>query len=182
MKIAVTGGSGQIGVSLVKALLKEGHELRLLIFDSKKGLEKLDIELLDGNTLNAGDCDKLCHGMDAVFHLAAIVSITGGHRGHVWNVNVNGTQNILDACLKHSVKKLVHFSSIHAYSTQPVDEPLDEFRPLTSGKAFPYEKSKAMAQRLVLQCVEHKGLNASIINPTGVLGPEDHMPSVKVKC
>jgi dihydroflavonol-4-reductase len=181
MKIAVTGGSGQIGICLVKELLQHGHEVKVLVYDSKKGLEKLDVTLLNGSTLNAADCDSLCRGTDAVFHLAAVVSITGGQGGHVRNVNVNGTRNMLDACLNHRIKKIVHFSSIHAFLAHPCDEPLDESRPLASGKSFPYEKSKAEAQKLVLWYVKEHGLNASIINPTGVLGPEDHIPSVKGK-
>ncbi|MCX6198032.1 MAG: NAD-dependent epimerase/dehydratase family protein [Bacteroidetes bacterium] len=181
MKIAVTGASGQIGVCLVKELLKEGHEVKALIYDSKKGLEDLNVEFVDGNILKESVCIQLCADVDVVFHLAAIVSINGDPKGNVWNVNVNGTRNILNACIKHKVKKLVHFSSIHAYSTHPVDEPLDENRPLAGGKAFPYEKSKAEAQKMVLDYVRIHQLDASIINPTGVLGIEDHLPSIKGK-
>src|SRR5688572_20469851 len=172
MKIAVTGASGQIGVCLVKELIKEGHEVKALIYDSTRGLENQNVDFIYGNVLNAEDCDRLCADAEVVFHLAAIVSINGDPKGHVWNVNVNGTRNILNACVKHRVKKLVHFSSIHAYSTHPVHEPLDESRPLASGKAFPYEKSKAEAQRMVLEYVKLHKLNASVINPTGVLGFE----------
>lgn len=181
MKIAITGASGQIGVHLVLELLKEGHEIKALIFDSKKGLEGHPVEFVNGNVLNKEDCDKLCEGAEVVFHLAAIVSINGDPNGKVWNVNVNGTQNMLDACVKHRIKKLVHFSSIHAYSTSPVHEPLDETRPLAHGAAFPYEKSKAEAQKRVLEYVAKHQLDASVINPTGVLGFHDYIPSIKGK-
>ncbi len=181
MKIAVTGASGQIGVALVKELLKEGHQVKALIYDSNKGLENLPIEFVKGSVLNADDCQRLCAGADAVFHLAAIVSINGDPDGNVWNVNVNGTRNMLDACVAQKVKKLVHFSSIHAFNTQPVELPLDEGRTLAGEEAFPYEKSKAAGQRLVLQYVKNHGLNASVINPTGVLGYDDYLPSIKGK-
>lgn len=182
MKIAVTGGTGQIGTGLVKELIKQGHEVTALILDGKKlGLEGLPIKFVEGNVLNRADCDKLCTGADVVFHLAAIVSINGDPNGHVWNVNVNGTHHMLDACVKQGIKKLVHFSSIHAYSTQPVEQPLDENRTLADENAFAYERSKAAGQKLVLEYVKKHGLNASVINPTGVLGYDDHLPSIKGK-
>jgi dihydroflavonol-4-reductase len=131
--------------------------------------------------LNPVDCETLCAGVDVVFHLAAIVSINGDPNGNVWNVNVNGTQNMLDACIRNRVKKLVHFSSVHAYSTQPVQEPLDENRCLADDGAFAYEKSKAAGQKLVLKYAKEFGLNASVINPTGVIGYDDHLPSIKGK-
>ena len=181
MKISVTGASGQIGVTLVKELLKQGHTVKVLIYKSKKGLEDLPVEFVSGSVLDSAACDELCAGADVVFHLAAIVSINGDPDGNVWNVNVNGTHNMLDACIKHGVKKLVHFSSIHAFNTNPVNEPLDETRPLASDGAFAYEKSKAAGQKLVLEYVEKYQLDASIINPTAVLGFDDYLPSVKGK-
>lgn len=181
MKIAVTGASGQIGATLVRELLNQGHELKVLIHDSTRGLDGLPLEYVHGSVLNPEDCEALCADVDAVFHLAAIVSINGDQRGKVWNVNVNGTRNMLEACLKQGVKKLVHFSSIHAFSTHPVHEPMDERRPLAGERAFAYEKSKAAAQKLVMEYAKERGLNASIINPTGVLGGFDHLPTINGK-
>lgn len=181
MKISVTGASGQIGLPLVKELVTQGHEVKVLVYDTVAGLENLGVEFLYGNVLNPKHCEELCAGADAVFHLAAIVSINGDPNGKVWNTNVNGTKNMLDACVKQQVNKLVHFSSIHAYSTFPVHEPLDETRELASEDAFAYERSKAAAQKLVLEYVSKYNLNASVVNPTGVLGVPDHLPSVKGK-
>lgn len=181
MKIAVTGASGQIGVPLVEELLTQGHSVKVLLYKHAHGLDSLPVEIVYGDVLQSEHCDKLCADIDAVFHLAAVVSINGDPNGKVWNVNVNGTRNMLDACVKHNVKKLVHFSSIHAYSTHPVNEPLDETRELAGANAFPYEKSKAAAQKLVLEYVAKHQLNASVINPTGVFGFPDYLPSVKGK-
>jgi len=181
MKIAVTGVSGKIGVVLAKELLKQGHEITGLIYDSQKGLENLPLHFVKGSVLSTHDCDQLCAGADVVFHLAAIISINGDPDGNVWNVNVNGTRNVLEACVKHKVKKLVHFSSVHAFNTQPVEQPLDENRSLAGDGSFAYEKSKAAGQRLVMDYVRLYGLNASVINPTGVLGFDDHLPSVTGK-
>jgi dihydroflavonol-4-reductase len=75
------------------------------------------------------------------------------------------------------VKRLVHCSSIHAFSTDPVDQVLDETRKLALGENhFPYDRSKALGQTEVLKAVD-RGLDAVIINPTAVLGPHDFKPS-----
>ena len=77
----------------------------------------------------------------------------------------------------HGVSRLIHFSSIHALEQKPLDTPVDETRPLvTSEDHPPYDISKAGGEREVLKGIE-KGLNAVIINPTGVIGPYDYYPS-----
>lgn len=179
MKIAVTGATGQLGASLVKELLRKGHQLRLLIHTDKTGVSGLPVEFKQGNILNLQDCMDLCEGMDAVFHLAAFISISGDRGGMVWDINVNGTENILKACVENKIKKLLHFSSIHAYNPYPHEGQLDESRELSLERGFAYERSKAQGHWLVLQYVKDFGLDASIVCPTGVLGPEDHLPSVK---
>lgn len=64
MKIAVTGGTGQVGLPLVLELVKQGHSLRVMIHNRKTGLENLPVELMNGSTFNPEDCDNLCKGME----------------------------------------------------------------------------------------------------------------------
>ena len=92
-------------------------------------------------------------------------------------INVAGTRNVVEACLRCSVEKLVYFSSIHAYRQEPFDLPLDEDRPLlTDERIPPYERSKAGAEHLSRQAPE-QGLPTVIIIPTAILGPYDFRPS-----
>ena len=80
--------------------------------------------------------------------------------------------------LKHGVKKLIHFSSVDAFVREPLEDPLYENRSLvTDPNAVPYDLSKADAQRIVLEYCD-KGLNASIIHPSGIFGPNDFKPSL----
>ncbi|KPL17518.1 MAG: hypothetical protein AMS26_00005, partial [Bacteroides sp. SM23_62] len=88
-----------------------------------------------------------------------------------------GTKNVLDAVRSSKVKRLLHFSSIHALVHQPLDQPLDEERPLAVSDQIIYNQSKALAEQLVLHAVE-SGMDAVIINPTSVMGPNDFKPSL----
>jgi dihydroflavonol-4-reductase len=87
-------------------------------------------------------------------------------------VNVEGVRNVMQACLESGVRRVVHFSSIHAFEQQPIEEPLDETRGPPGPDAPPYNHSKVAGEREVAAAVQ-KGLDAVIVNPTAVLGPGD---------
>ena len=91
--------------------------------------------------------------------------------------NVVGTRNVVEACLKTGVRRLVHFSSIHAFQREPLSHPVDESNPLVNSPANPpYDRSKAAGTLEVRKGIE-KGLDAVIIHPTAVIGPYDYQPS-----
>jgi dihydroflavonol-4-reductase len=174
MITAVTGATGHVGANLVRALLAKGRKVRVLVRNDFRAIEGLDLETVTGDVLDPDSLMKLCRGADTVFHAAARISIVGSEGGMVEKINVEGPRNVVEACLRNRVKRLVHFSSIHAYSSDPADHVIDETRQLALDEdEFPYDKSKAMGQREVLKGVE-RGLNAIIINPTAVLGPHDY--------
>ena len=92
-------------------------------------------------------------------------------------INIQGTRNVIEACRSSHVKRLVHFSSTHAINPEPLDVPVDENHPLIQGHRYPpYDLSKAEAQREIRKAVA-AGLNAVVVNPTGVFGPYDYQPS-----
>ena len=89
-------------------------------------------------------------------------------------INVLGTQNVVEACRHNKVRRLVHFSSIHALTQEPLDIPVDESRPLIAARDCPpYDRSKAAAEIEVRKGIE-LGLDAIIINPTAIIGPYDY--------
>jgi dihydroflavonol-4-reductase len=118
-------------------------------------------------------------GTDVVYHLAAQISVDGAMGGLVAQTNTEGTRNIVNACLTHEIKKLIHFSSIHALQDQPGKEAAtiteDTALALSEGN-LDYGRSKAQAEAVVIEGVA-AGLNATILNPGGVLGPYDFKPS-----
>jgi dihydroflavonol-4-reductase len=128
------------------------------------------------DVLDIGTLGPAFAGVDAVIHLAGLISIRGDPDGRVMRTNVEGTRNVVDACLAAGVAKLVHFSSIHAFRISKADHFVDETQPAADASCFQYDQSKALGEREVLAGVA-RGLDATILNPTGVVGPFDFAPS-----
>lgn len=175
MKISLTGASGHIGTNLCRELLKEGHQLKVLVNLYTRSLDDLELETVHGNLLEPESIDELADGADLFIHLAASISINGAM--DLIDTNYQGTLNVLRAVQKQNLKRLIHFSSIHAFSHDPLDKPLDETRPLALNDRILYNRSKAMGEKAVREAAAG-GMDAVIINPTSVLGPNDFKPSL----
>lgn len=177
MLTAVTGASGHIGGNVVRELLKKGRKVRAVIGKDDRAVRGLDVEIVSADIADIDSLLKAFKGADSVYHLAGVISVDGDKDGSVRKANVAGVQNIINACIKSGTSNLVHFSSIHAYSTYPVDQDIDETRSLAlSESCHAYDRSKAEGQELIQKaCI--KGLNAVVVNPTGVIGPYDFKPS-----
>jgi dihydroflavonol-4-reductase len=177
MKIAITGASGHIGNNLCKMMIERGYKLKVLINNSEQSLIGVDAERVYGNILDKNVVDSLIKDCDYVFHAAAIISIGNEPSKLVYDVNTNGTKNIVDACIKYKVKRLIHFSSIHAFHSDDPNLTLNENFPQAGAGDLNYDKSKAMGETIVLDACA-KGLNTIILNPSSVVGPNDYKPSL----
>lgn len=173
MKVVITGASGLLGNNLAAALLERGHQVvaadrvRSVALDDL-AVEYIEIDVLDVDTLRAA-----FEGADVVFHLAAIISIIGDPNGMVRRVNVEGPRNAARAALGVGVGRFVHCSSVHAYDLRACGPSLDEHGPRsTEGHSPAYDRSK-YAGECEVQAVVADGLDAVIVNPTGVFGPRD---------
>jgi dihydroflavonol-4-reductase len=177
MFAVVTGASGHLGANLVRSLLAKKWKVKALVRRDKRALEGLDIEYFPGDVLDKESLTKAFTGADVVFHLAGRISVVTFDRKEVEAVNITGVQNVVDACLATSVKRLIHTSSFHAHKQEPLDQPMDESRSLLDEGIYPpYDHSKAKGEKIVRDAIK-KGLDAIIINPSGMLGPNDFKPS-----
>ena len=175
--IAITGASGLVGGNLVRALLAQQRPVRALVHTDRRALTGLDVEIMRADLTDPASLQKAFTDVETVFHLASSISIRMDNWGEMERINVDGTRNVIDACLQCGARKLVYFSSIHAYQQEPFDQPLDETRPLLAGPDHPpYERSKAAAELLVRQAGE-LDLETLVIIPTAILGPNDFRPS-----
>jgi dihydroflavonol-4-reductase len=179
MIVAVTGASGHVGSNLVRALLKQGRQVRVLAHhDSPRSLAGLDLQVVHGDVRDPYSLMQLLSGVEIVYHLAAVISLSLNSWNEVEAVNVTGTRNLIEDCQKCGIRRLVHFSSIHAVHQEPSDGPLEERSPLVDpADCSPYERSKAASELIVREGVE-QGLDAVILNPTAVIGPDDYTPSL----
>ena len=175
----ITGGSGHVGANLVRELSSRGYQVRCIDFDNDhRAFEGFDVELVKGNITDISTLDNAFRDVEVVFHTAAVISLDRKDKDLIRSVNVGGTENVCEMSLRHGVKKLIHFSSVDAFVREPLEDPLYENRSLvTDPNAVPYDLSKADAQRIVLEYCD-KGLNASIIHPSGIFGPNDFKPSL----
>ncbi len=176
MKIAITGASGHIGSNLCKVLIEAGHDVTALIQTHNKGIENLNLHLLKGDLFDVDSLKKLVDGAEIVFHLAASIAIYK-RDPLAYKINVQGTKNILNAIQGTSVRRFIHFSSIHAFRHEPFNEELNESRPLDIDSVFDYNRSKAIAAKMVLQA-NGKNIETLVLSPTAVIGPYDFAPSL----
>ena len=177
MKIAVTGANGHVGANLCRSLLAEGHQVKALVHYNNNSLKDLNLELVQGGLNNLDSLRNLCKGTEIVFHLAAMISIDG-QKNKLLEVNVEGTKNLIKVIQENGVRRLIHFSSIHALSHFPLDQPMDETRPLVLDGPTWYEITKSQAEKIVLDASRGGSLDAVVINPTAIVGPNDFKPSL----
>ncbi len=173
--ILVTGATGHIGNVLVRRLVKNGKKVRALILRGEDTfpINDLDVERVEGDILDPSSLESAFSGVESVFHLAGIISIMPGKNPLVWNVNVEGTRNVIQAGLKAGIKRLVYTSSIHAIARAPLGVLMDESLGFDPENPYgEYDRSKAAASLLVQQAAR-EGLDAVIVCPTGVIGPYD---------
>jgi dihydroflavonol-4-reductase len=175
MPVLVIGAAGHVGGNLVRALLAAGRKVRATVYRDVRALEGVDCERAKADVLDPASLARALEDVDVVYHLAAIIAIAGESESRVREVNVHGPRNVAQACLDAGVRKLVHFSSIHAFEQLPLDRPLDETRGAPIAGAPIYDRTKAAGEREILAAVE-RGLDATIVNPTSVIGPYDFKP------
>ncbi len=182
MQIAVTGANGHLGAALLPKLIQAGHKVRVLAYRTREALEGLNLQVVNGSLFDPSALSRLTEGVDLLCHLAAFISIDKGEEKQVWKTNVEGTSNVVNACLKSKVRRLIHFSSIHACQQAPGDQPLDENRSLVGDSAPIYDRSKAAGEKIVLAAGKGSNLESNleviVLSPTGVIGPYDYKPSL----
>lgn len=178
MLVAVTGASGHVGGNLVRALLAQGRKVRVLVRPSDtRAVDGLPVDLSYGDLLDQESLTRAFKDADVVYHLAARISLSSSDAPEVFRTNVDGTRNVVEACLRSRIRRLVHFSSVHAFHQVPFDRAIDEARPVADvDGALPYDRSKAQGEREVMAGVQ-RGLDAVILNPSGIIGPNDFKPS-----
>lgn len=172
--IVVTGGSGHLGNCLIRELIAQGYKDILAIVHPKDdliSLTNLPIKIARCDIRDSERINSIIKNADIVFHLAGMVYIGSKKLDILYDVNVNGTKNIINACFNSSVKKLIYVSSVHAFSEPKNNNPITETKNFDPDQVIGhYAKSKAIATAEVLNAF-NKGLDGIIVHPSGIIGP-----------
>ena len=175
----ITGANGFLGNNIIRKLEQEKNsEIRAFVLkgESIKSLENLKCKIYYGDVTKKESLASVFENTEGkevfVIHCAGIVYIKSKYNPLVYNVNVNGTKNIIDKVLNINAK-LVYISSVHAIpeSDGVITETVDFDPNKVEGL---YAKTKAEAAKYVMDAVKNKNLNACIIHPSGIIGPNDY--------
>jgi dihydroflavonol-4-reductase len=177
----LTGAAGNLGSSISRELIKQGKIVRAFILPGDPAATRVPrkAEIVFGNVLNDMELERFFHNPEdaelIVIHCAAIVTTYPEYNQKVYDVNVTGTKNIVEKCIEHKVKKLVYVSSTSAIPEFPRGQRICETTVFDPNTVIGfYAKTKAEASQVVMDAVNKDGLDASIVFPTGICGPEDY--------
>ncbi len=177
-KTFITGATGHVGANLVRALVARGEDVRALVRRrADPALVGVELEQFEGALDDPGSMARGLAGCDRVYHLAAFVSLRPGARKEIFEVNVLGTKAVCEAALRSGVERLVFCSTLGTVGPAPGGGPSDETSSVNPFDIpLAYDLSKAIAELEVHRAIAN-GLDAIIVNPSGVVGPHDYKPS-----
>ena len=178
MRAFVTGGTGFIGSSVVRALLERNVGVRALSrADSPRiNLDGLDVEIVEGDLRDPASLRRGMAGCELVFHAGALYSFWVRPRRLIYDVNVEGTRSVFDAAKAAGVERIVYTSSVATLGLRDDGLPADESTPTSVGEVVgDYKKSKYLAEQVALEYA--KDLPIVIVNPSFPVGPRDVKPT-----
>jgi nucleoside-diphosphate-sugar epimerase len=170
MRVLVTGATGFTGGHLARTLRQRGHDVRALVRDRSraKPLVADGIEAVEGDLADANSLKRASDGCEVVYHIAAVYR--EAKHGDDWyrQINVRGTQNVMDAAQSSGVRRVVHCSTVGVHGE--VAPPADENAPFAPGDI--YQQTKLEGEQLVQGYID-RGADACIFRPVGIYGPGD---------
>jgi dihydroflavonol-4-reductase len=179
MKVFVTGATGFIGASLTRALLSEGFTVKVLVRpdSDRSNLAGLDVELCTGDLRDPESIERGLAGCDTLYHAAADYRLWTRKPADMYDINLGGTRNIMEAALNRSISRVVYTSSVGTLGNPGDGTPGDESTPVSlADMVGHYKKSKFLAEREVERYIE-QGVPVVIVNPSTPVGPLDIKPT-----
>lgn len=177
----LTGATGLLGGNIVRELVARGQRVRALVLPHDAAIADMpqEVEIIEGDLLDDDALDRFFSAVEntelIVIHAAGIVTVDPNPNEKVRAVNVDGTRNIVEKCVKQKVKKLVYVSSTSVIPELPKGQVIREVSHYDPGQVVGYyAKTKAMATDLVVRAAREYDLDASVVYPSGIFGPNDY--------
>jgi len=177
----VTGASGHLGANLVRRLLKEGEQVRVMMRAQRDNgaLDGLDVERVHADLRDSDAVSAAVRGCARVYHCAALVSTIAGnsaHKRNIFNTNVLGTRHVLEAAERHNIDKLVVSGSLSATGYEPGRSSHEDMPFYPFDRHLPYGFSKHLTEHECLKA-HANGLNVVVATSCAIIGPHDYVPS-----
>ena len=175
-RVLVTGANGFLAGNAITELLRRGYQVRGMVRKtSRQMIRHSNLENFYGNITEEKDVTEAAKGCEIIIHIAAITDQSIADYRVYERVNIGGTRNIIKASLENKVRKVVYVSTanVFGYGTKAI--PGDETRPMKppfTGSG--YAVSKAEAEQLIIKKLRGSGAEITAVNPTFMIGPNDH--------
>lgn len=175
MNLLVTGGTGFLGSTLVPLLAADGHRLRLLQRSAAPEAEALGAQVLRASLSDEGTLGAALDGVEGVLHLAGHVSFDPDDPAAMYDLHVQGTRRLLEACAARGVRRVVLASSSGTIAVSREDRVATEAddHPIQVVAGWPYYLSKIYQEKAALRVHRDTGLPVVVLNPSLLLGPGD---------
>ncbi len=169
----ITGAAGLVGKELTTQLLNQGLNVTAIYHSTPLEISRKNLETVQCDILDPISLEEVMHNITHVYHCAALISYDGKDRAALLKTNVEGTANVVNACLGAGIKKLIHVSSVAALGRNPHHEMINEemhWNEETNNSV--YGKSKYYGEMEVWRGIS-EGLDAVIVNPGIILGGDN---------
>jgi dihydroflavonol-4-reductase len=175
VKVLVTGASGFIGWHVARTLVEAGHAVRALVRPGSQ-VREIEVEVAIGDLRDPESLRRAVLGCDLVFHVAADYRLWAANPGELYESNVGGTRNLLEAARTANVERVVYTSTVGCVGV-PRDGIGDETTPVgLEDMTGAYKRSKFLAEQAALEFAR-EGLPVVIVNPTAPIGSHDVRPT-----
>jgi dihydroflavonol-4-reductase len=178
-KALVTGGCGFLGSWIVRQLVADGVAVRVLAYpgEDRENISDLNAEVIEGDVTARTDAERAVDGMDTVFHAAAIYADWAPDPTRMYDVNMRGTFNMLEASRRAGVGQVVYTASMVSLGRPPHGQIGDEATAYESWEIdFPYSRSKFFSRELAEYFADWD-LDLRVVCPGVVFGPNDIRPT-----
>lgn len=180
MKVLVTGATGFIGSVVARQLLARGDEVRVLARpgSDRRNLAGLEVECIEGDLRELDTLHRACRRLDGLFHVAADYRLWSRRPQDLYDSNVTGTRNLMEAALVAEIPRIVYTSSVATLGLTGSGAPADEETSSSLANMIGhYKRSKFLAEQAVSALIRTRGLPAVIVNPSTPIGPFDIKPT-----
>ena len=180
MKTLITGANGFLGSAVLRLLINKGHTVRALVRpdSDRRNFSGIDFEQIEGDLRDIDSLKRAVKGCNILLHLAADYRLWIPDPETMYQINVDGTRNIIMAACNANIEKIVYTSSVATLGLNDDGTPADESTPVSIDNMFGhYKRSKYLAEEEVNRLVKEQGCPVTIVNPSTPVGPRDIKPT-----